>query len=150
MARKKDQKHKQVAPHRLPPTTHKHWLKEGDTHHLAKRYTEALEAYDHAIGLDPDDALAYQGRGNALLELERYEEALAAYQQALQLETVDDDEPPLKGRVARNMKRYEDSRFYNHMGRAFHHLKRYEEALAAYEQAVLLDGNECRYHFNKG
>src|SRR6266699_1091567 len=47
------------------------------------RYEKALAAYELALRLDPDDALAYNGKGNALDDLNRYEEALVAYEQAI-------------------------------------------------------------------
>jgi len=79
MGKKKDQKQKQAIPYRLPPTTKKHWLNEGDIHFLADQYEEALAAFEQAILLDPDYAIAYRSKGDALRRLERYEEALLAY-----------------------------------------------------------------------
>ena len=58
MEKKKSQHHKPT-PYRLPPTTKKHWLNEGDAYYREKRYDEALAAYDHAIELDPHYADAY-------------------------------------------------------------------------------------------
>jgi tetratricopeptide (TPR) repeat protein len=55
------------------------WLNEGIAHYNTKRYEDALRAYEQAIKLDPGFALAYNGKGNVLVDLERYEEALATY-----------------------------------------------------------------------
>jgi superkiller protein 3 len=41
--------------------------------------------YEQAIHLNPNDALAYTGKGAVLHNLERYEEALMAYEEALRL-----------------------------------------------------------------
>jgi len=46
-------------------------------------YQEALEAYEQTILLNPDYAPAYNGKGDALLQLQRDEEAQEAYKQAV-------------------------------------------------------------------
>src|SRR6266699_748821 len=61
------------------------WMQEGDTLRGLKRYQEALAAYEQAIRLDPNLALAYNDKGDALYDLKRYQEALAAYEQAIHL-----------------------------------------------------------------
>ena len=47
---------------------------------------KAIDAYNEAIRLDPDDAAAYNNRGNAKSNLEQYEEAIADYNQAIRLD----------------------------------------------------------------
>jgi tetratricopeptide (TPR) repeat protein len=42
---------------------------------------ESLAAFERAIGLAPDDARNWRGKGEALYHLHRHEEALAAYEQ---------------------------------------------------------------------
>jgi tetratricopeptide (TPR) repeat protein len=46
-------------------------------------YQEALEAYEQTIRLDPNYVDAYNGKGDALLQLKRGEEAQEAYKQAV-------------------------------------------------------------------
>lgn len=48
-----------------------------------ERYQEALEAYEQTIRLDPNFVAAYNGKGDALLQLKRDEEAQEAYKQAV-------------------------------------------------------------------
>ena len=50
-----------------------------------KRYAEGLEACEQAIRLDPNDANAYQNKGDALKRLNRMREAVLAYEMARQL-----------------------------------------------------------------
>jgi serine/threonine protein kinase len=64
----------------------KQWLDEGDAHYDAKRYEEALVAYEQALHLGPNNVVTYNHKGNILRDLKRYEEALAAYEQALCLD----------------------------------------------------------------
>jgi len=47
------------------------------------RYEEALSAFEQAIRLDPNYALAYYNKGVALENLKRYDEALVAYEQTI-------------------------------------------------------------------
>ena len=42
------------------------------------RQEEALASFDHALALQPEDANAWNNRGNVLRELGRGEEALAS------------------------------------------------------------------------
>jgi tetratricopeptide (TPR) repeat protein len=64
------------------------WFKEGTTLHDLKRYEEALAAYEQAIRLDPNLALAYSNKGFALYGLKRYQEAGQAFEKARQLSFV--------------------------------------------------------------
>src|SRR6266702_1330841 len=98
------------------------WLDKGSDLSKAKRYEQALAAYEQAIRLCPHDANTYNLKGNMLRELKRYEEALAAYEQAIQLD------PKL-------------ATAYNTKGSILVMLNRYEGALTAFEQALQLDPN---------
>ncbi|WP_420799385.1 tetratricopeptide repeat protein [Ktedonospora formicarum] len=111
--------------------TKEEWFSVGRDHQKAKRYEEALAAYDQVIRLDPNDADTYNNKGNALNALKRNEEALAAYDQAIRLNP-----------------RYAYA--CNNKGVALNDLKRYEEALAAYDQAIRLDPNDADTYYNKG
>jgi tetratricopeptide (TPR) repeat protein len=64
----------------------KDWLKEGDLFYNHKQYQEAIKAYEEAIRLDPNNAMAYINKGNALSNLRRYEEAIKTYEGAIRLD----------------------------------------------------------------
>lgn len=104
------------------------WMKEGDTSLMNNDYQGALEAFEKAIQLDPQHALAYIGQGktflnqaasipNSFLNLssnrERtsfYEQALRAFDRAIQLTHEKDDSSEayaLKGKVLVCLKHYE-------------------------------------------
>ncbi len=100
----------------------KQWLDEGNAHYTAKHNTEALMAYEQAIQLDSNFALAYNGKGNVLWVLKRYEEALAYYERAIQLDP-------------------NNAMFQGNKGLVLQDLKRNEEALTAYERVIQLDLN---------
>jgi tetratricopeptide (TPR) repeat protein len=47
------------------------------------RNEKAIEAYDKALGIKPDDADAWYNKGNALFYLGRKDKAISAYENAL-------------------------------------------------------------------
>ena len=54
------------------------------------RKDEAISAYDKALEIQPDDAEAWNNKGNALSDLGRKGEAISAYDKALEIfESVD-------------------------------------------------------------
>ena len=79
-------------------------------------YEQALQAYDRSPHLDP---LARRGKGFALAALGRYDEAL----QSLYLSAVLDPRPAT----------------YARMGDVYLALRRYSDAVTAYERAIALD-----------
>jgi len=135
MAKEHNERHTNVdafiAALRTPAKIKEQWLNEGNAHYKAKRYEEALAAYDHAIRINPNFVAAYNNKGLALDALNRYEEALAACEQAIRLN------PSL-------------ATAYNRKGYALNGLKRYQEALTAYEQAIRLNPNYAAAHYHKG
>lgn len=120
---------------------------------------------DYASGgskVDPNDALACVGKGNAL---KRYEEAIVAYDQAIKLNPNSATAYYNKGNVLSWLRRYQEalvtyeqairldptsSLAYIGKGNALNELQRYEEALVALEQATKLNPHDAIAHHNKG
>ncbi|CAG9311728.1 unnamed protein product [Blepharisma stoltei] len=50
------------------------------------RYLEAVESYDKAIKISPNNAKFYNGKGNKFFVLERFQEAVQCYDKAIKLE----------------------------------------------------------------
>jgi WD40 repeat protein/Flp pilus assembly protein TadD len=103
-----------------------------------QRYEEALAAFEQAITLSTTPLPQYYAqKGQALLRLERYEEALTTYDQALQalkdpLPIVESDE----SEQALQAKKEDSSYLHSGKGLALLGLERYEEALAAFTNAI--------------
>ncbi len=91
----------------------------------------ALESFDKALALTPDDAELLFFRGVILRGLGRNEEALEAYEQALLL-------VPGKAELLCNY------------GNVLNDLQRYEEALACFEQALQVAPHVALLHYNRG
>jgi tetratricopeptide (TPR) repeat protein len=95
------------------------YLSRGDDFYQSNEYELALKAYDKAIELKPDYAVAWSNRGFALDELGRYDEALKAYDKAIELKP-------------------DYAVAWNNRGVALDTLGQYEEALKAYDKAIEL------------
>ena len=83
------------------------------------QHVEALELFNRAIQINPNDADVFNNQGNVLKELNRFEEALNSYQQALVIRPLYAEASYQKGDVLRRLKRLKES------------LVSYDEALAA-------------------
>jgi serine/threonine protein kinase/predicted Zn-dependent protease len=55
----------------------------GRIHHLQGRFSDAVAAYDRALAVNPEHAIAYHLRGEALLELNRAAEAERSFGESL-------------------------------------------------------------------
>gem|GEM_PF-7056923 len=141
-------------------------LCEGNIHFYRQQYSEALSAFEKAIYHNPSNAQAYIGKGQTLNQLalhdelmgdHHYEEALAAFEQAIELEPSNSFAYEGKGTATwRNTKLSWRSRrqaalsiygqaisldpkneaAYIGQGKVFILFSRYEEALAAFENAI--------------
>jgi tetratricopeptide (TPR) repeat protein len=58
------------------------WLNMGNSLYFLSRYPEALAAYEAAIKLEPNNANAWQGKGQSLLAQNRADEAQEALSKA--------------------------------------------------------------------
>ena len=96
-----------------------------------KNSLEAVDLFDQALAINPENPFVLNNRGNALKELERYEEALASYEKAIALKAD-----------------YADA-FYN-QGVALKELKRFEEAVASYDRAIMLRPGYTAAYYNRG
>jgi len=86
------------------------------------RYEDAIEAYDHALQLDPKEYRAWVGKGAALRSLGRNREAEQAYDSALEIDHNLSVAWSGKGVALRSLGRYNES------------VQAYDEALKAIEQ----------------
>lgn len=61
------------------------WYAKGESEYSNSDYASAVDNYTKAIGLDPNYAEAYHGRGMAYDDMRKYKEAIADYDKATQL-----------------------------------------------------------------
>lgn len=65
--------------------TAEEWTAKGISFGESGEYEKAIEAYNKAIELNPNDAEAYFWRGRAYIDLERYERAIEDFDKAIEL-----------------------------------------------------------------
>ena len=98
------------------------------------KYSEAIAAFDRAVRIQPDFALAWTNRGYALGQLKQYVDKFSSCAQATYHEP-------------------EFAEAWNCRGLARYNLKQYEEALKEYNVAISVaadDQESSRAWFNKG
>lgn len=108
------------------------WLNYGNQLWRLFYYQDAVEAFDKAISINPDIAIAYYARGLALRDWGKYPEALASFDQATQ----------------KNDKLYEAWREKSRMLAFFLHQD--SEALASINQAIKLNQNDFALYLLQG
>jgi Tfp pilus assembly protein PilF len=148
-----------------PQKTKGQWVGEGVAHHNAGRYKEARAAYDCAITLDPNYALAYFNRGIAYNNLKEYQKAFADFDRAIQLDSNDAGAYIARGNRYRDLKEYQKALAdydraiqlnpkyadaYNNRGNTYHELKEYQKALADYDRAIQLNPKYAIAYSNRG
>ncbi|WP_218461046.1 tetratricopeptide repeat protein [Rickettsia sp. TH2014] len=97
------------------------------------KYEEALEAYDKAIELNSQCTEAYLGKWYILEEQEKNAEALEVYIKTEELKIPNTD-----------------SYIHFQSGNALDNLKRYEEAIQAFDKAIELKPDDAVAYYNKG
>jgi Flp pilus assembly protein TadD len=107
------------------------WVDEGNTLYAHGKYDEAIQAYDKAIEINPQDADAWYYKGTALDMLRKYDEAIQAFDRAIEINPQDADAWYEKG--------------WN-LGE----LGKHEEAIEALDEAIRLDPNYASAWEDKG
>ena len=100
-----------------PPKTSDDHVLQGNAFYAAGDYDRALEEYNRALELRPDDPDTLSNRGVTLRHLQRYDEALVAYNRSLEL-------------------RPDDPGTLNNRGVTLHILQRYDEALVDFNRSL--------------
>ncbi len=96
-----------------------------------ERFDEAIEAYDHALDIDPQYAMANNNRGVILKNLGRLGEAIKAYDHALEINP-------------------QFAMAHNNRGNVLNNLEHFDEAIKAYTEAIKFDPTYPEAHCNLG
>lgn len=134
------------------------WYFKANSLDDGKRLEEALEAYDEATALDPENTGAWLGKGTVLDGLGMYDQSLEAYEAALKLDpqlfyawTKKGDLLAKLGKTSEAQMAYaealeicdleiqkdpHDYRAWQNKGTALYKMGEYEEALEAYDGCI--------------
>lgn len=75
---------------------------------LQGRYEEAIQCYDQALAMNPNDKDGWNGKGDALDDLGKHEEAIICYDYALRIHP-DDSTWAMKGIVLNKINRHQEA-----------------------------------------
>jgi tetratricopeptide (TPR) repeat protein len=107
------------------------FFEQGNAFVNSKNYTEAINAYDKAIAIEPDYFEAWNGKADAQNRAQQFTEALVSSDQALKIKP-----DYIQGWINR--------------GVILYNLGRYDEELKAYETAIAIDPASPKAWFYKG
>ena len=130
-----------------------------------QQHEQALESYDRALRLRPNEAAVHNDRGASLLALDRPEEALQSYDRAIAAQPRFAAAFSNRGSVLERLERYDAAlanynralalqpdfvdALYNR-GNVLKSLGRYDEALASYDRALALRPDHADALNNRG
>lgn len=104
-------------------------VKEGIILHDAGKYSEAIDKYDQAIKLDPENATAYFEKGYTLMSSGKSKDAIPVIEKVLQLD-------PKTGGA------------YDMLGTIYDDDKQTDKAIEMYKKGIEMDPGYERLHFN--
>jgi eukaryotic-like serine/threonine-protein kinase len=131
---------------------------------LVENPKEALSLFDRLLAKQPDNATAWQGKGDALVNLDLFPDALNAYDRALALEPNNLELLNRKGRVLQRLEKYKEALaiqerlvraepqnpdFLSDRGTALISMRRYQEALTDLQRTQSLKPREPQLWQNK-
>jgi len=108
-----------------------HWSEIGRQAMDAKRWNEALNAYNKAIDLNPNDASAYNNRGLAYDNLDKDDLAIADYVKAIELNP-----------------KYGDA--FNNLAKTYGRRGYYKQAILFYDRVIELNPKDADAYYNRG
>lgn len=103
------------------------WLKKGYDLSVNGSHEQALQAYDRAIQIDPNNELAWIDKANVLLRLNRTDEATDAYHRALDITNKTLEADP------------KNATMWSAKGLLLHNIGNSEEAVKAFDSATTVD-----------
>jgi len=129
------------------------------------RFDEALEDYERALSIDPDDPETHVNKGNAHAFRNEYYAALASYGQAAVIEpthplvhrnmgnalwAIGELEPALKSYDRAVALTPGERMPYDLRARLLMHMKRYEGAIADFDAMLRLDARDAQAIYGRG
>lgn len=100
--------------------TAEYWIRKGLDYTVERNHKKAVEAYEHAIKIDPNNAETYHNLGIAYgIFLGMYEQAIEAFKQAISIKP-------------------DYATAYCDLGYAYKQLNKHKDAIEAYTQAISL------------
>ncbi|CAD8055916.1 unnamed protein product [Paramecium primaurelia] len=134
-------------------------LNEGVALYNLNKYQDAIECYDKAISINPNDDITWTNKGFALNNLNKYKDAIESFDKAISINPKDDITWTNKGLALNNLNKYQDAiecydeaisinpkydKAWSNKGFALHKLQKYTDAISCYDQALSININHQR------
>ncbi|CAD8176762.1 unnamed protein product [Paramecium pentaurelia] len=141
------------------------YLLKGNSLLNQNNYEEAIQCFDNALKINPNNCLAFNNKGNALYQLNRFEEAIKCHDQALTINPNNCLAFNNKGDALYKLNRFEeaikchdsalninpqDCDVLNKKGNSLQNLYRFQEAIKCYDKALTINPNNFLSFNNKG
>ena len=108
-----------------------YWMRMGYWYSRSGEKNKALEAFNKALELNPNDAKAWNNIGVVYHEKKEYEKAIPYFKKAIALDPT-------------------DQRFWYNLGLAYHHIGAYEDAITAYNASLNIEDSGAKVWNNLG
>ena len=141
------------------------WICKGNILYHQNKYNEAIQAYNEAIKIDPQNASAWNFKGYALDRQRKYDEAIKAYDRAIEINPQYVNASIHKGIILYHQNKYDEAiqaydeaikidpqnaSAWNFKGYALDHQGKHDEAIKAYERAIEIDPRFENAWYKKG
>ena len=135
----------------------KHHSNQGDKYFKSQNYLKAIESFDKALEAEPNYSYFHYMKGNALYKLRRCMEAIVCYEDA-----INNDESEIECKLknfcfvptcdpnhqVNSLAGLED--FFFMKGKAYMHVKKYDESVFCFEKAIQIKPRTSIYHYMQG
>jgi tetratricopeptide (TPR) repeat protein len=108
------------------------WAYLGDANRGAKKYPEAIEAYQHALQINPNSGAYHNGLADAYAKSGQTDKAVAEYNAAAQAEPAN------------------AATYYFNEGAIFTNTGKVDDAIAAFDKTIQTDPNRAEAYYYKG
>ncbi|ADG13331.1 TPR repeat-containing protein [Methanocaldococcus infernus ME] len=141
------------------------YYEKGLKYYNEGRYEKAIECFDKAIKLDPNNPAAWYYKADSLYKLERYEKAIECFDKAIKLDPNNPAAWYYKADSLYKLERYEKAiecfdkaikldpnnpAAWYYKADSLYKLERYEKAIECFDKAIKLDPNNPAAWYYKG
>jgi tetratricopeptide (TPR) repeat protein len=128
-------------------------VKQGQELLESENYQEAIDSFDRAIEIDPNNADSWSNRGFTLSKLNKYQEAIDSYDRALKIDPDNYNIWHSRGKLLEKMGNDRDLTMGNYIVKSNNRyltMGNYKEAVNSYDRALKIDPNNLSGWISRG
>ncbi len=130
------------------------WYNKGASSYMLEQYNEAIEYFDKALAIDPNNKNSWFYKGISFFKIDKFEASIQSYQKVLEIDPNNKEVWFYKGMSFFRLEKYkksiecynnalkdkfEDSQTWFYKGVSYHLLKEYEMALNCFDKVIEYD-----------